>query len=203
MTNLKLAVRMLLKTPLVSLIAIGSLALGIGANTAIFSIFHQMLLRALPVQGPEQIVNLSAPGPKPGSQSSNQAGKTEDVFSYPMFRDLEKVQTMFTGIAAHRLFSANLAARDQTMNGDGLLVSGSYFPLLGVRPALGRTDSRNKPRYVGLIRLFEVGTDRYIQVCNFDREQPGLNKRTSSNYPDPPDVSEVSGNFPETPGNSL
>jgi predicted permease len=129
---------MLLKTPLVSLVAIVSLSLGIGANTAIFSIFHQMLLRALPVQEPERIVNLSAPGPKPGSQSSNQAGTIEDVFSYPMFRDLEKAQTMFAGIAAHRLFSANLAARDQTMSAEGLLVSGSYFPLLGVRPALGR-----------------------------------------------------------------
>jgi predicted permease len=149
MSNLKLAVRMLLKTPLVSLIAIVSLALGIGANTAIFSIFHQMLLRALPVQEPEHIVNLSAPGPKPGSLSNNMAGKTADVFSYQMFRDLEKAQSSFTGIAAHRLFSANLAARDQTMNGDGLLVSGSYFPLLGVRPALGRLLTADDDRILG------------------------------------------------------
>ncbi len=153
MANLKLAVRMLLKTPLVSLVAIISLALGIGANTAIFSIFHQMLLRALPVQEPERLINLSAPGPKPGSQSCNQAGDCDEVFSYPMFRDLEKVQTVFTGIAAHRLFSANLAARDQTMNGDGLLVSGNYFPLLGVRPALGRLLGPEDDRVIGESRV--------------------------------------------------
>jgi hypothetical protein len=71
MRNLKLALRMLSKSPLVSLVAIVSLAFGIGANTAIFSIFHQMLLRALPVQEPARLVNLSAPEPKPGSNSCN------------------------------------------------------------------------------------------------------------------------------------
>jgi len=60
------------------------------------------------------------------------------VFSYPMFRDLENVQTPFSGLAAHRNFGANLAYHGQTMNADGLLVSGSYFPTLGVTPALGR-----------------------------------------------------------------
>jgi len=138
MINLKFALRMLFKTPFVTIIAIVSLSLGIGANAAIFSLFSQMLLRALPVQEPDRLVNLAAPGPKPGSQSCNQAGDCDEVFSYPMFRDLERVQTVFTGIAAHRLFSANLAARGQTLNGEGMLVSGSYFPVLGVRPVLGR-----------------------------------------------------------------
>jgi len=149
MVNLKLALRMLFKTPLVTLIAIVSLSLGIGANAAIFSIFNQMLLRALPVQEPDRLINLSAPGPKPGSQSCNQAGDCDEVFSYPMFRDLERVQTVFTGIAAHRLFSANLAARGQTLNGEGMLVSGSYFPLLGVRPALGRLLGPDDDRTIG------------------------------------------------------
>jgi predicted permease len=149
MINLKFALRMLFKTPLVTLVAIISLSLGIGANAAIFSIFNQMLLRALPVQEPGQLVNLSAPGPKPGSQSCNQAGDCEDVFSYPMFRDLERVETVFTGIAGHRAFSANLAARGQTLSGEGLLVSGSYFPLLGVRPALGRLLDPNDDRVPG------------------------------------------------------
>src|SRR5207247_7992564 len=58
----------------------------------------------------------------------------DTVFSYPMFRDLEKAQTTFTGMAAHRLFGANLAFGGQTLNGDGLLVSGSYFPVLGLQP---------------------------------------------------------------------
>ena len=50
---------------------------------------------------------------------------------------------------------------------------------------------------IGLIYLYELGGDRYIQVVNFDREQPGLNKRTSSTYPDPPEIPGKSGNFPE------
>ncbi|MGH7663214.1 MAG: ABC transporter permease [Gemmatimonadaceae bacterium] len=136
--NLKLALRTLFKTPFVTTVAVISLALGIGANAAIFSLFNQMLLRDLPVAQPEQLVNLTAPGPKPGSQSCNEAGDCEAVFSYPMFRDLERGQTAFTGIAAHVAFGANLSYERQTLNGEGMLVSGSYFPLLGVQPALGR-----------------------------------------------------------------
>src|SRR5215475_12410836 len=136
--NLKLAVRTLLKAPSVTGIAIVSLALGIGSTTAIFSIFNQILLRPLPVPEPNRLLNLGAPGPKPGSQSCNQAGDCDVVFSYLMFRDLEKAQTVFTGIAAHQLFGANLAYRGQTMNGEAELVSGSYFQVLGLRPALGR-----------------------------------------------------------------
>src|SRR5688572_21203827 len=89
MTSLNFAVRTLFRTPFVTAIAVLSLALGIGANTAIFSLFNQMLLRPLPVQSPQTLVNLSNPGPKPGSQSCGQAGGCDVVFSYPMFRDLE------------------------------------------------------------------------------------------------------------------
>jgi predicted permease len=136
--NLKLAGRTLVKTPFVTFVAIVSLALGIGANAAIFSLFDQMLLRSLPVPDPGRLVNLAAPGPKPGGQSCSQAGDCEEVFSYPMFRDLERVQTVFTSIAAHRTFGANLSYRGQTLSGEGMYVSGSYFPVLGVQPALGR-----------------------------------------------------------------
>jgi hypothetical protein len=140
MINLKLALRTLFKSPFVTVIAIISIALGIGANTAIFSIFDQVLLRALPVQEPDKLVNLSSPHPKQGSGSvsAGMAGGIEEVFSYPMFRDLERVQNVFTGIAAHSEFQANLAASGVTMNGNGLFVSGSYFPVLGVKAALGR-----------------------------------------------------------------
>jgi predicted permease len=138
MSNLKFALRTLFKTPFVTIVAIVSLALGIGANAAIFSLFNQMLLRPMPVPEPDRLVNLSSPGPKPGSQSCNQAGDCDVVFSYPMFRDLERVQTVFSGIAAHRLYSANIAYGGQTLNGELLLVSGSYFPVLGVQPAIGR-----------------------------------------------------------------
>jgi predicted permease len=138
MPNLKFALRTLFKTPFVTVVAIVSLSLGIGANAAIFSLFNQVLLKPLPVPEPTRLVNLAAPGPKPGSQNCSQAGDCETVFSYPMFRDLEKIQTPFTGIAAHLSFGANLSARGQTQSGEGMLVSGSYFPVLGLTPALGR-----------------------------------------------------------------
>ena len=138
MANLKLALRTLTRTPFVTAVAVISLALGIGANAATFSLFDQILLRPLPVPEPARLVNLAAPGPKPGSQSCNQAGDCDAVFSYAMFRDLERGQRVFTGIAAHRLFGANLAFRRQTRNAEGVMVSGSYFPVLGLRPTLGR-----------------------------------------------------------------
>src|SRR5207248_1660166 len=112
-----------------------SLALGIGANAAIFSLFNQLLLAPLPVPEAQRLVNLAAPGPKPGSNNCSQAGDCDTVFSYPMFRDLEREQTPFTGIAAHVAFGANLAARGQTTNAQGLLVSSSYFSVLGLQPA--------------------------------------------------------------------
>ena len=138
MRNLRLAFRTLIRTPFVSLVAVLSLALGIGANSAIFSLFNEMLLRPLPVAAPDGLVNLGAPGPKQGSTSCNQAGSCDEIFSYPMFRDLEREQASFTGIAAHRIFGANLAYEGQTESADGTLVSGSYFPVLGIQPAVGR-----------------------------------------------------------------
>jgi predicted permease len=138
MAGFKLALRTLTKTPFTTAVAVISLALGIGANAAIFSLFDQMLLQPLPVPEPDQLVNFGSPGPKPGSQSCGQAGDCDVVFSYPMFRDLEREQNSFTGIAAHWLFGANLAFGAQTVNAEGMLVSGSYFPVLGVRTQLGR-----------------------------------------------------------------
>ena len=138
MRSLRYAFRTLARTPFVTFVAIVSLALGIGANTAIFSLFDQMLLRSLPVEEPGQLVNIAAPGPNPGSQSCNQSGPCEHVWSYPMFRDLEREQVSFTGIAGHVLFGANLALAGSTTSGQGVLVSGSYFSVLGIQASLGR-----------------------------------------------------------------
>jgi len=79
MANIKLAFRTLFRTPFVTAVAVLSLALGIGANAAIFSLFNQMLLRPLPVPNPGSLVNLAAPGPNPGSQSCSQAGDCTEV----------------------------------------------------------------------------------------------------------------------------
>ena len=80
-------------------------------------------------------MTLSAPGEKNGRVSSSNSGGAEAVFSYPLFRDLERGQQAFTGIAAHRDIPANIAHRSRTSNEVALLVSGSYFP--GARRAAG------------------------------------------------------------------
>jgi predicted permease len=157
MRTLRLTLRTLFKSPFVTTVAILSLALGIGANTAIFSLFDQILLSPLPVQDADRLVNLAAPGPKPGSQSCNQAGDCDVVFSYPMFRDIEAGETAFNGVAAHRLFGANVAYNGITLNGDGVMVSGSYFAVLGLSPTLGRLIGPADDETIGAHHVAVVG----------------------------------------------
>jgi predicted permease len=139
MRNVRLALRTLARTPIVTTVAALSLGLGIGSNAAIYSIFHRMMRQELDVPQPDRLVNLGAPGPKNGSQSCGMAGGCEVVFSYPMFRDLQDANlTVFTGIAGHRDLNANLSYERNSWAENGLLVSGTYFPILGVQPRLGR-----------------------------------------------------------------
>jgi predicted permease len=138
MSHLLLALRTLRKTPFVTTIAVLSLALGIGANAAIFSMFDQILWKRLPVPAPEQLVNLSAPGPKPGSTSCNQAGDCQDVISVPMYKDIARENTVFTGVAAHFLTGLSISIRGEPSSVEAIYVSGSYFPVLGLTPAVGR-----------------------------------------------------------------
>jgi predicted permease len=149
MRNVKLAFRTLFKTPFVTTVAALSLALGIGANTAIFSIFDEMLRRPLPVHRPDRLVNVSAPGVMNGSTSCGQAGSCEVIFSYPMFRDLEKNPAQFSGVVGHQPFGVNMAYEGRTWNAGGLFISGGYFPVLGLQPALGRLLSPNDDAQLG------------------------------------------------------
>jgi len=160
MRNVKLALRTLFRTPFVTIVAILSLALGIGANAAIYSLFDQILLRPLPVAQPDRLVNFVGPGPQYGSNSCNSAGDCDEVFSYPMFRDLQRANTAFSGIAGHFLFGVNVAMAGKTaINGRGVFVSGSYFPVLGVRPALGRLLTPNDDQTIG---------GHYVAVLSYD-----------------------------------
>ncbi len=138
MRDIRFAFRMLLKTPFVTTVAVLSLALGIGANAAIYSLFDQILLRPVPAIAPDELVNISMPGPIQGSDSCNQAGGCDIIFSYPMFRDIEREQKVLSGIAGHRLFGLSLAIGDEPSTGQGVWVTGGYFPTLGIQPALGR-----------------------------------------------------------------
>lgn len=156
---LKLAFRTLAKTPFVTGVAILSLALGIGANAGIFSLFNEMLLQSLPVSEPDRLVNLANPGPKPGSQSCGGAGGCDEVFSYEMFKDLERAGGPFSGVAAHVSFGANLATDLQTIPGEGTLVSGSYFNVLGLTPALGRLLQPSDDEVIG---------ENFVTVLGYD-----------------------------------
>jgi predicted permease len=159
MPNLKLPFRTLFRTPFVTIVAILSLALGIGANAAIYSLFNEMLLQPLPVSHPDRLVNVATTPPETGFYSCGQAGDCLEVFSYPMFRDLEKAKTAFSGIAGHSLFRVNLAMPGQTpIDADGVLVSGSYFPVLGIQPALGRLFNRSDD---------QTAATNYVTVLSF------------------------------------
>jgi putative ABC transport system permease protein len=134
--DLRYGVRMLAKNPGFTAIAVLTLALGIGANTAIFSLLNQVLLRRLPVRNPEQLVILKSPGPKRGHVWSD--GDDSEILSYPLYKGLAKNTAVFDGVFARYQFSASIATHGQTERGSGELVTGNYFQTLGVQPALGR-----------------------------------------------------------------
>jgi predicted permease len=138
MSPVRYAFRNLAQTPVLTSVAVLSLALGIGANTAIFSIFDQLLLRPLPVKNPAELVLLRSPGPKSGSISTTSTGDDTYVFSHSMLQDLRRLQSGLADLAGHVPFGGNIGFQGNTLAGRGLYVTGGYFPLLGVRPAAGR-----------------------------------------------------------------
>src|SRR5579859_3065351 len=134
--DIRFGARMLAKHPGFTAIAVLTLALGIGANTAIFSLVSQVLLRRLPVQNPNELVILRSPGPMRGHVSTD--GDEAQSFSYPMYKGLRDTNSVFSGMLARYAMPASIASNGQTERGAGELVSGNYFEVLGVRPALGR-----------------------------------------------------------------
>jgi putative ABC transport system permease protein len=145
--DLRFGLRMLAKSPGFTAIAVITLALGIGANTAIFSLMNQVLLQRLPVRNPDELVILQAPGPVTGHVSSD--GDGTESFSYPMYKGLRDNNSVFSGVLARYNFSASVASRGQTDRASGELVSGNYFEVLGVEPAVGRMFSPEDDRVPG------------------------------------------------------
>jgi putative ABC transport system permease protein len=134
--DLRYALRQLRKSPGFTAVAVLTLALGIGANTAIFGLLDQALLRSLPVREPYRLVLLRYSGSNTGHLSSRADGKT--YFSYPMYRDLRDRNSVFSGVIATDWTEAGFEWRNQPELVATELVSGNYFDVLGVEPALGR-----------------------------------------------------------------
>ncbi len=129
--DLRYGVRMLLKQPGFTLIAVLTLALGIGANTAIFSLVNAVFLRQLPVQEPQRLV--FGFGGRPNSPWS--------VISYPNYVDYRDRNEVFTGLAAYGSISVSLSSDERPELVNGVIVTGNYFDVLGVGAKLGRTIS--------------------------------------------------------------
>jgi predicted permease len=134
--DLKLALRVFSKTPGFAAIVVVTLALGTGANTAIFSLLDQVLLRLLPVARPDRLVVLSAPGAFQGW--SNVQSDTVLPVSDPMYQGLRDRTPVFSGVLAHYPTALHVSIEGQTDNVNGDMVSGTYFEVLGLRPARGR-----------------------------------------------------------------
>jgi predicted permease len=135
--DIRYGFRMLVKERVVTLIAVLTLALGIGANTAIFSLFDQILLRKLPVNNPEELVVLYSPGPLQGRSTSDE-NRQGGSWSYPMYKDLRDKNQVFSGLLACFSVPVSVAAQNSTERAVGMIVSGNFFEVLGVRAAAGR-----------------------------------------------------------------
>ncbi|MGH9742315.1 MAG: ABC transporter permease [Candidatus Acidiferrum sp.] len=145
--DIRFGLRMLAKSPSFTAIAVITLALGIGANTAIFSLMDQILLQRLPVKNPGELVIVRAPGLVTGHVSDD--GDAAESFSYPMYKGLRDNNSVFSGILALYRFSASVANHGETERASGELVSGNYFQILGVQPAVGRVFTQEDDRTPG------------------------------------------------------
>jgi predicted permease len=134
--DIRFGLRTLAKNPGFTLVAILTLALGIGANAAIFSLTDQVLLRLLPVERPQELVVLRSPGKNHGRTWNDIEGGHS--FSYPMYKDLRDRNEVFAGLLARFHVQVSVAGQGQSQLAEGELVSGNYFQVLGVQPALGR-----------------------------------------------------------------
>lgn len=129
--DIRYALRMLAKSPGFACVVVFTLALGIGANAAIFSLMDRVLLQSLPVANPDQLAVLSSYDPKDGPD-------IESSFSYPMYLDLRDKNDVFSGVITRGGTQMNVSYGDRTERVRGELVSGNFFEVLGVQPWAGR-----------------------------------------------------------------
>jgi predicted permease len=144
LNNVRYALRGFAARPSFAAVIVLTLAVAIGANVAVFSLYDQLMLRELPVSRPAELVNFVSPGPKGGFVMCGGQGPCDETFSYPLFRDLENADSPFAAIAATRLIVTNVTFGKHTAPSSALLVSGRFFSALGVGPEIGRVlDARD------------------------------------------------------------
>ena len=131
MSDLRQSIRLLFKHPGFSAIVIITLALGIGANTAIFSVTDRLLMRSLPARDPDQLVLITSVSVSPHFVSN--------VFSYPLFTDYRTQNNVFDGMLAFARKELELTTGTGTEKVPSEFVSGNYFDVLGIQAARGRT----------------------------------------------------------------
>ena len=131
MQDLRYAARSLRKSPALAVVVVLSLALGIGANTAIFTLIDAVLLRMLPVEKPQELLQI-------GRRSAGDSGPAGNSFTNPLWEAVRDQQDVFSSIFAWSSTRFDLAQGGAVRNANGLFVSGDYFQALGVRPVAGR-----------------------------------------------------------------
>ena len=143
--DIRFGLRMLLKSPGISIIATIALALGIGANTAIFSVVNAVLLRPLPFPDPDSLVAVFETVP--------QRGQTRGSHSYPNFFDVRAQNTVFERLATYRDGNFTMTGRGEPARLQGTVATADLLPLLGVSPMLGRTfhPDEDKPSTTGRV----------------------------------------------------
>jgi hypothetical protein len=160
MQDVRYTARVLRKSPGFAAVAILSMALGIGANTAIFSLVDALLLRSLPVENPGELMTVGDPT-RPGSVSAG--SPRTDFFSYPFYQEFRQKNTVFTDVyAAGRSEQLNLLAGGgkDAMDGSRVrsrFVTGNFFAVLGVSPLMGRTFSDGEVHQEGAAPVIVIG----------------------------------------------
>ncbi|HZM86202.1 MAG TPA: ABC transporter permease, partial [Blastocatellia bacterium] len=171
--DLRYGIRTLIKNPGFTVIAVLTLALGLGANTAIFSLTDQILLRLLPVQNPKELVVLRSPGPKQGHMWSDGDGAAS--FSYPLYKEVRDNNNVFSGLLARFATPLSVAGEGQTERAKGELVSGNYFDVLGVRPVIGRVLNDDDDRVAGAGQVIVLSHGYWTRHFGAD---PGILNKT-------------------------
>ena len=167
LADLRFSLRTLRKSPLFTTIAVLSLALGIGANTAIFTFVDQLLLRLLPVKDPSQLAVMFQQGEHYGSN------RGYHVISYPMYRDIREKNQVFTGVLGRRRAGVSLGFGGRTDLAHIDLVSGNFFDVLGVKAALGRTLTPDDDRTPGAHPVVVLGYSFWQNRFHGDRSVIG------------------------------